>query len=201
MGRRGYLLSLLGLNAGLSIGLLWGLTGCADGQTHQAPVKRTEALLQIAGVLSTEYRAKFHRPVNHAPAKGGIDWSKPRSKNASSAKGKGIPDDSIERFVWAAWQVERLQTQLNSLVASASMVDSDGDGFLELVDGWGNKIAYAAYVKHDDDFPDDDYFPSTNRPVFMSAGPNGLWGSYAPGNKANDAAEDNIRSDRSARGG
>ena len=85
---------------------------------------------------------------------------------------------------------------LDGLVAKGWMVDSDGDGFLELVDGWGNKIAYAAYVKRDDDFTDDDFFPSSNRPLFMSAGPDGKFGSFAPQNQADDAAKDNLRSDQ-----
>ena len=108
-----------------------------------------------------------------------------------------MPNDSIEKFVWAIWQYDDLRDRLKSDANDDVVVDSDGDGFLELIDGWKNQIEYAAYVSRNDNYAVDDYFPTSKDPTFMSRGPDGLWGTFAPANAPNADAADNLRSDES----
>lgn len=92
----------------------------------------------------------------------------------------------IERFIWAAYQVPAIR---KSLPALGSRVFGDfeldegrtvGDGFLEVIDPWGNPIAYASSVSHSDDDTDDDadddFLPQHSNPFFASAGADQRWG-------------------------
>jgi len=163
---------------------------------RRATAERTRSTLHMAKGISTEYRAQVGTAVNHygtAP----INWSGSKLKNAPGATGGGIPNDSIEKFVWAVWQKEELRDRLRTEAADDVVIDADGDGFLELIDGWKNRIEYAAFVRRTaagDLYTNDDYFPSTQSPIFMSAGPDGLLGTFAPANKANADADDNLHS-------
>jgi len=69
--------------------------------------------------------------------------------------------------------------------------DTDGDGFLEIVDAFGTPLAYADRVTHDDpNTPADDFLPQRPQPFFVSAGRDRQFGATpdAP------AAEDNLLS-------
>ncbi len=92
----------------------------------------------------------------------------------------------IERFIWAANQMPQIREKLDSL--GAALDDSDNDGFLDVVDPWGNPIAYAASVSHDPTKnPDDDFLPVHNNPFFASAGADLKWGlARKRGEFAND---------------
>lgn len=92
----------------------------------------------------------------------------------------------IERFIWAAYQMPVIREGLPSLGALFGDFDNDGlgDGFLEVVDPWGNPIAYASNVKHPtpntltstNNATDDDFLPLHNNPFFASAGKDQRWG-------------------------
>jgi len=81
----------------------------------------------------------------------------------------------MKRFLWAANQMPTIRDGLPSL--GESFGDIDGDGFIEVVDAWGNPIAYARSVKHNDpSTSDDDFLPERNGPFFASAGKDQRWG-------------------------
>lgn len=89
----------------------------------------------------------------------------------------------IERFIWAANQMPTVRKTLPSIGAGFGDIELDinsvpaGDGFLEVVDPWGNSVAYAAAVSHDPGkFPDDDFLPEHDSPFFASAGKDQRWG-------------------------
>lgn len=48
---------------------------------------------------------------------------------------------------------------------------------IQILDNWDTKIRYAGGVRHDDDFDEDDYLRAHPTAFFVSAGPDGLWGS------------------------
>jgi len=94
----------------------------------------------------------------------------------------------IERFIWAANQMPTIRKTLPSLGAGFGDIELDanrvpvGDGFLEVVDPWGNPIAYASKVSHKVDRllinngADDDFLPEHDAPFFASAGADQRWG-------------------------
>jgi len=101
---------------------------------------------------------------------------------------------TIERFVWAIFQLPETRQMLENL-GSKFLADTDGDDFIEIIDPWGEPLFYAAYVDHEeqsevevimDDFLverktwADKQNPADHRsqwrPVFASAGEDRLWG-------------------------
>lgn len=80
----------------------------------------------------------------------------------------------IERFLWAVNQMPVIREKLPSF--GTAFGDTDGDGFIDLVDPWGNPIAYANRVKHTPGTEDDDFLPQYTGPFFASAGKDGMWG-------------------------
>ena len=79
--------------------------------------ERTRSTLHMAKGLSTECRAQFGYAINHDPlVVSPIDWSTPKAMNAPGAVGSGIPNDSIEKFVWAVWQIEELRDVVKRLL-------------------------------------------------------------------------------------
>lgn len=80
----------------------------------------------------------------------------------------------IERFIWAVYQLPQIRDNLPAL--GSSFVDADDDGFMEVVDPWGNPIAYAYNVDHSDKYPQDDFLPEHPSPFFASAGKDQMWG-------------------------
>lgn len=85
----------------------------------------------------------------------------------------------IERFIWAANQVPQIRDNLPAL--GSAFTDTDNDGFMEVIDPWGNPIAYADSVTHNDDpscpvEQQDNFLPVHNTPFFASAGKDQKWG-------------------------
>ena len=99
-------------------------------------------------------------------------------RNALGASGVGTPDDAIERFVCAVLEVEGSRKMILSC-GSPFVVDSDGDGFLEVRDGWGRLIQYVAAVSHQDSFTADDFLPERKVGYFVSFGYDGVPDSVA----------------------
>lgn len=159
--------------------------GAASAMKENAREQRTKASLQALAGIASEYRASTRFHVNHLKsdanaAQGDEDWSLSKPFNAPDASGSGEVDDSIERFVLKALQLESSGTMVRALQGDA-LIDSDGDGFLEVVDGWGNKIEYAKYVDHEDADDSDNFLPQRGtrynpQPYFASAGGDGEFG-------------------------
>lgn len=81
----------------------------------------------------------------------------------------------MERFLWAVNQMPVIREKLPSF--GASFGDSDTDGFIDIVDAWGNPIAYANMVTHTPGKDEaDDFLPEYRGPFFASAGQDGMWG-------------------------
>ncbi len=86
-----------------------------------------------------------------------------------------MPDSWNELFVATLWQLKVCRTMLES-TGYRSLQDLDQDGFLELVDGWGNPLIYVTKVSHTDDYPWDDFLPEHPHPFLASSGPDGVFG-------------------------
>ena len=89
----------------------------------------------------------------------------------------------IERFIWAANQMPAIRNGLPSLGTGfddTELVSNvpEGDGFMEVVDPWGNSIAYAQGVSHSDTNTEDDFLPEREFSFFASAGPDQKWGRF-----------------------
>lgn len=127
---------------------------------------RTRMILQACAAAAIEYEAQTKAQVNHPTTTSPIDWTTSKAKNAPGATGTGIPDNSIERFVWAAYSNPAVKTVLEG-VGKQALVDKDGDGFLEVLDGWENPLEYAGADSTDTVLP--------KRPTyyFASAGKDG----------------------------
>ena len=122
--------------------------------------------------------------------------------NATIGIGATDTGQSAERFVWAALQVESSAKIIRSVEKDALQDTGNTAGMLDLLDGWGNPIRYAAFVSQTDTVTWDDNLPlrgteSRPDPFFASAGPDGKWGDASQGtNNAvpNADAADNIYS-------
>jgi prepilin-type N-terminal cleavage/methylation domain-containing protein len=96
----------------------------------------------------------------------------------------------MKRFIWAVNQMPVIRDGLPSL--GAAFDDFDDDGFLEIIDPWGNPIAYASSVTHGIAAnTDDDFLPMHKNPFFASAGKDQMWGRpQVRGEFGSDAAWD-----------
>jgi len=159
-----------------------------------AKAKRTRVLLSNAAAIATEYEVRTKgKKVNHADSYP-VDWLTAKTRNVTGSSGSAIipdniPNYSIERFIWAAWQPEETRKMAITLGASA-LVDQDGNGFYEVRDDWGNKIIYVASS-------DNGFVRDTITPIFISAGPDGAFGDVrtTATQALQDEAKDNIYSD------
>ncbi len=166
--------------------------------------RHTQMILSTAHAVATEYRLQTSVVVNHASTTP-FDWSTAKTKNANGASGTGMLNGTVavsasERFVWAVNQLPATEQMLRNL-GTEVLTDSDGtgvtgEGFLELVDGWGRKLIYVSGVDHGDSVTDDDYLPEYPKPYFVSAGADGQWGDVqaASGSAALAQTEDNLYS-------
>jgi prepilin-type N-terminal cleavage/methylation domain-containing protein len=167
---------------------------------RDARLKQVKAVLDTCRAAATEYQTVTGMTINHSafdPANAGstdvgpFNWwqfaqDKPVLKPLDEKQEEDDQPDSkpsyvyIERFVWAASQVPSVKKILEG---RAFLADTDGDGFQELVDPFGQPLAYAAFVSHrrpdgtgGDEIKFDDYLPESRQPYFGSAGMDGKWG-------------------------
>lgn len=183
------ILVLLGASVTLGPSLL-------EGQRRSA----TRMTLLNARAIVAEYEVQTSTVPNHlAERTTPIDWTRNKTPNTGDNIGdensgsdaldgtneEDLKDHSIERFVWATLQVpaiKEMYTEFDSSTLTDEDEDSNtGKGFLELRDAWGNKLAYAKSVTHDDSAGDpsdaDDFLPEREgEPFFASPGPDGQWG-------------------------
>ncbi len=167
---------------------------------ENAKIEQTQ--LQLTGLRGTaeNYKLITNNVVNTRNNMPPIDWTTDKTFNSDDPAFKspnptsGMVDDSIERFVWACYQINDVRKSINA----QELVDLDNDGFLEVRDSWGNMIIYVDYMVHTSS---GDVLPERGnaaepRPYFISAGPDGDFGStHASATAAEKAAaEDNIKS-------
>lgn len=195
----------------LVVGLLF------TGTLNSAGGHQTRMLLAGAKGVADSYRVESTQAVNHVGTTP-FDWSASLAKNAPGETGSAViagvtdPTDvnphnyhtnaeekfydaAGERFAWAASQMRSTAVMLPSL-GDQTYGDFDGNGFMELVDGWGRKMIYVAFVDHDDGNSVDDFLPERPWPYFASAGPDGKWGDVqaADGSEALERSQDNLYS-------
>jgi type II secretory pathway pseudopilin PulG len=182
-------------------------SAASDGQTR--------GILASAKAVADEYEVETGVAINHLSSISiPINWTIPKTYNQvphtvasggdaevgpwvyyetlSIPKSGTMSADSGERFVWAATQLETTAKMLPSL-GSVAWVDVDDNGFMELRDGWGHKIVYAAFVDHGDADSSDDYLPEFDKPFFASAGKDGNFGN-AKTDPNDPALSDNLYS-------
>ena len=147
---------------------LVAMIGCSVESEGPSSVEMTKVTLKIVKAAATEYEVQTGIMIDQNDRR----WEVPQKRNAPSATpGSAIVDDSIERLVCALLEVEQSKKILQSLARDA-LRDTDGDGFLEVVDDWGNKLVYDTHVSHSDADKSDDYLPERNGPdpFVVSAG-------------------------------
>ncbi len=201
------LIELLVVIAIISIiaGLLLGGVAYLKSGTEESQTRAVLASLSgHRGQLETQFSTAAAMP-SHLDNDQTYNWSTPKRKNAlNSDSNKVLLDTGVDlagddngdytytngdtndeymqranlymkRFLWAANQMPVIRDALPSL--GESFGDFDDDGFIEVVDAWGNPIAYARSVEHGvAATSDDDFLPKHNGPFFASAGKDQRWG-------------------------
>jgi len=186
------------------IALLMGLLLVGVSALRQG-AKESQAQAVLTNLMGNagQYETKTDYAVIVSPGSTLIAWGVPRLKNAPGEQANmgtiqalyvndenngnvtysnGKDNDFymrqanrfIERFIWAANQLPAIRNNLPSL--GGAFVDADGDGFMEVIDPWGNPIAYGNAVSHNDNFTDDDFLPVYSKSFFASAGQDQKWG-------------------------
>lgn len=140
--RQGFTLMELLITIGITLVLLGILFAAMSAVGRSSGDNRTRMVLQACAAAAIEYEAQTGAPINHPATTSPIDWTTSKAKNAPGSTGTGIPDSSIERFVWAALDNPAVKTVIEG-VGKQALVDKDGDGFLEVIDGWENALEYA----------------------------------------------------------
>jgi prepilin-type N-terminal cleavage/methylation domain-containing protein len=185
--------------------LLAGLViGAGRRMRQSASRSQTKIILGICKSAEDAYVTKF-KPILHF--NGNLEpsilseyiyednWDKTTfKKNASEYTGGdyGKINDPIERFVYKALKYD-LSAKILKTLNHKQLIDSDGDGFLEIRDGFDNMIEYAAYVSHKDNYKLDDFLPIHKRSFFGSSGIDGKWGD-AKTTPNGDELKDNLYS-------
>ena len=186
--------------------LLAGMVlGAASMMKKSASRSHTKVILQVCKSATEAYEAKF-KPILHADPNQFTnnasdivvlkteyrtkEWdNETYKKNAPDASGAGAIDDHIERFVYLALKY-KLSAKILKTLNKKQLIDRDGDGFLEIRDGFDNMLEYAAYVSHLDNYKGtyqepnattatagDDSLPVHKHSFFGSSGIDGLWGN------------------------
>ncbi len=204
------LIVVIAIIAAIMAILLGGMTVLKGGAQEAQTQSLLAGLMGLEGQYQVQFQGGTGVP--HLRESNSIyDWTSPKVKNAQNASGTGTlnegtgayinPDTKgnytyangdtndeymeranlyIERFLWAVNQMPVIREKLPTL--GTAFGDADGDGFIDLVDPWGNPIAYAASVSHKveklriNDGKDDDFLPQYTGPFFASAGKDGMWG-------------------------
>jgi len=114
---------------------------------------RTRLVFQTLLAVADEYAVvtRSDREINDEGSDP-LDWTASRPFTNHAMSGKGIPDDSSEKFVVGVMQMPETTELILNLSGNDVMVDIDGpsegegDGFFELRDAWGEKIEYCDSV-------------------------------------------------------
>lgn len=150
----------------------------AQALRRQAKISNTNATLQGALGVETELRAYFKQPLPRT----GVD----PATGVTYHPGGSSEHRDIETIVHQAGQFETA----GKMVQSLNLGDTDGDGFDEILDAWGNPLAYDAGLI---DGNPPNFLPDYPHPMFASRGPDEQWGQIDhDDNSRNDPAEDDI---------
>lgn len=148
---------------------------------NMAKRSRTKIVLKQAVAAATEYQARTGQVINSSDNVP-FDWTTPKEHNAPNFSGSSVINGvnaDIERFVWACMQLEASKAIL--LTLGDRLQDTDGNGFLEIVDGFnhpdtptfGNPLGYRhSFTPPTSSTPPHEFIPSP-RPFFVSYGPQG----------------------------
>ncbi|MEM6553489.1 MAG: prepilin-type N-terminal cleavage/methylation domain-containing protein [Planctomycetota bacterium] len=173
----------------LFIGVSFGAYSYIRAQAEQ---ESAYALLTQALGAEVEYKAQTRQVMVDSAIDLSALLGAQAQTNAPDATGTaavGNMDKSIEVFVWQALSLPAAEDMLRAAAGTTALVDSDGDGFLELQDPWGNTVEYRA----SNDGSETD-FPRHGAPFLASPGPDGVFGTYTNTNEPDDEARDNVLS-------
>jgi len=172
---------VLGLITLLTLFVLLMRTAFSDGP---APIEWTKVIVRGAASCHIEYQEQTTLPLDHRAL--------PLETHARIAWGLPVPDSWNEQVVETMMKLPKCHAMLKSLGPHA-FVDGDGDGFMEVVDGWGRPMIYVCAVSHTDSFAADDFLRPHPHPYWVSAGADGLFGDARIPN--DPALADNLYSD------
>lgn len=208
-----------------TIASLRALSVAAEQQTRTTLANAkgiADAYASIMAGVAVNHLDSSTSPINWSPSDKAYNQIRPWTPGSPKYKyydnnwipGKGKLDGanseedmkihSIERFLWAAMQHPTTNKMLATLGEDV-FVDDDANGYMELRDGWGKKIIYAAYVSRGDGDDSDNFLPErfdsipltpSPRSYFASAGADGEWGDdrEADGTPLKDKTLDNLYS-------
>lgn len=156
-----------------------------DSVPHQNPISVTA--LKIIDWGTVKKKNSLDHPSTDPPKLIAPNYDNP-DNNGNVTYSDGNDNDYymrqanlyIERFIWAANQMPDIRNNLPAL--GGAFADVDNDGFMEVIDPWGNPVAYASSVKHQiqallpNNGDDDDFLPAHASPFFASAGKDQKWG-------------------------
>ncbi|MEM6393780.1 MAG: type II secretion system protein [Planctomycetota bacterium] len=186
-------IAIIALFLGIGLGSFSYIKGQAEQETAYALVTQTLN-------AETEYFAQTGNRVFHESDDLALllNPASPAAaqavRNAPGSTGLGpvsAMDKSSEVFVWQTLSLPAAADMLRAATGENGLADTDGDGFLELQDPWGNLIEYRRTVNGSDaDLPGLIH----GAPLLVSAGPDGDFGEYSNANEPNDDARDNVLS-------
>ncbi len=156
-------------------------SGNGENGAHEA----TKVILRTVIHAATAYEVSTNSTVDHKATPQLFPM------NSGKRSGMAVPDSWNERFVAQMWSHQRARAALERLPAT-SLVDTEGNGFLEILDAWGTPLIYVHGVSHSDSFTDDDFLPETPIPTFISAGYDRKFGDVR--NAVEERAKDNLTS-------
>ncbi len=165
---------------------------------RQGPASATRITLAALKGAAVEYEVQTGEPATSGrkdPYNGSVprnfvnnQYVEPATVHGNAVIGEttsgsaDVQGFSIERFVHQLMPNPTTQKMIISLGKDA-LVDSDGNRFADVVDGWGNKIIY--YNPADDfdstdqqNTPNTRFLPVSRTPYFASAGEDGKWGDH-----------------------
>lgn len=165
----------------LLIGLVTGGALLAQGA---ATVNRTQSLMRSLLGAQEEFKSQSGLGIdlnhnNNSP----VNWGAgPFAQNApgftGSAGAGGL--SSSERFVVGCFLFDESAEALRAAAQGrGTLVDNDGDGFLELRDPWDNEILYRNGNDQTGSFDgiNNNLLPLNRSPFFISAGKDGDFGT------------------------
>ncbi len=165
----------------LLVGLVAGGALLAQGAATQ---NRTQSMMRALLGAQEEFKSQsgFGIDLNHINNQP-IDWGSgtfaqnaPGATGAASAAGLS----SSERFVVACFLFDESAEALRAAAQGrGALVDSDGDGFLELRDPWENEVLYRNGNDQTGSFDgiNNNLLPLNRSPFFVSAGKDGDFGT------------------------
>lgn len=166
----------------LLIGLVAGGALLAQGAATR---NRTQSMMRALLGAQEEFKSQSGLGIdlNH-DGDGAMAWASggPFAQNAPGATGTGGAAglSSSERFVVACFLFEPSAEALRAAAQGrGTLVDNDGDGFLELRDPWENEVLYRNGNDQTGSFDgiNNNLLPVHRSPFFVSAGKDGDFGT------------------------